>query len=296
MRNMSATTTKRRSALSLIIGAAALAIGAIVLVAPTRDAVACSPVMPKWDYGHTIGELKRSDAVFVAVAVSAKDVRSPRSTRGRMKGTSTAVMTVEKIWKGKPGRRVTVFSNYDWCRGYRFSAGKRYLVFVRKDGRAYRLAWPWAFRDGKAPAAIMKALAAHKDGKVRKANAWYPAGAPAHKGLTVARFRMLAASRRPEDRAMLRRYMTEIVNWAVARNREAIRSKSRRASCLLRNPHRSDADIDRFIAVLKAVTDKFGEYYYGVGLRYSPVAKYATLKLSRSSGWSCPEVKTLTGD
>jgi hypothetical protein len=310
MRKLSATTNKRRSALSMIIRTAVLGIGAIVIFASTRDAAACRPVMPKWDYGHTIGELKRAEAVFVGVAVSAKDARAPRSTRGRLRGTSTAIMTVEKVWKGKPGRRVTVVSNYDKCRGYGFSAGKRYLVFVSSYGRAYLLAWPWAFRGGKAPAAVMKALADYTTGKVRKATAWYPVGAPAHKGLTVARFRELAASRRPEDRVKLRRYMAQIIKWGVDLNLKAIRSKSYDTTCLLPNTYQLDADFDRLIAETKKLTDELMEYYYAVGHQYSPVAKYVIWKIrqkhprhrsvTKSDGTygevdRCPEAERIAG-
>lgn len=270
MRNMPTTTTRRRPAMRMLIGAAALAMGATALIAPTRDAAACKVAMPAMDYGNTIAFLARVDAVFVGVAVKVKTVHS-RKRRG---GSSTATIKVERSWKGKPGKRVTVVSYNGRCKRYLFWTGERYLVFVKKDGRAYRLVWPWAFRGGKAPAQVLQALADFKAGKVRKATQWYPAGAPAHQGLTVARFRMLARSRRPEDRARLRRHIANIVDWAVARNLKTVREQPKEAFCLLRNAYRSDAAIDRLIERYLIAADVAAKgWRYGLGRPYLPIAR-----------------------
>lgn len=273
MRNMPAKTTSRRPALRMLIGAAALAVGATALVVPTRDAAACKVAMPIMDYGNTIAFLARVDAVFVGVAVKVKNVHSGRTSSPGREGTSTATIKVERSWKGKPGKRVTVVSYNNRCTSHLFWTGERNLVFVKKDGRAYHLAWPWAFRGGKAPAEVMQALADFKAGKIRKATQWYPAGAPAHQGLTVARFRMLARSRRPEDRARLRRHITKIIDWAVARNLKTVREQPNEAFCLLRNSYRSDAAINRLIDRYLIAADAAGKGRYGLGRPYSPIAR-----------------------
>jgi hypothetical protein len=272
MRNLPATSTGRRSARTPIITAAALALGAMVLVAPTRDAAACSLAITPKDYGHTIGELMRVDAVFVGFVLKVTEVRARGSSWSFPEGTITAAMRVEKVWKGRPSERIKVVSSFGQCVGKAHTTNRRYLVFVKKERRVYRLFGWWSFAVGKAPAGITEALADYRAGTIRKATAWYPVGAPAHKGLTVARFQVLAASRRRDDRTKLRRYMTEIVKWAVARNREAIRTKSRRASCFLRNPFRSAADIDRFIADLRVWPEMNAGISNSYGLPTKPTA------------------------
>jgi hypothetical protein len=139
-------------------------LGLAVLAAPVEKAHACRVAIPERDYATTVKMLRRSDAVFVGTVLSIDD-------RPVVDGNSFARMRVDRVWKGKPAKRITLYRPWlNLCEQQvaehlrkPFAKGVRYLVFAHKAVRGYRVIHGYFyFRDGKAPEAVMRALRDHK--------------------------------------------------------------------------------------------------------------------------------------
>jgi hypothetical protein len=116
------------SALHLLFGLSSV-LGTLPLAAGTAEACSCGGT-------QSITEASRMDAVFVAT-VARIDVEVPSSTAG-VDGTvrvfgggrGTAVLTVERVFRGSVGGRVSIPPGL--C-DVRFAAGERWLVYASVD-------------------------------------------------------------------------------------------------------------------------------------------------------------------